>query len=99
MIAVVDCGIVINPDGAINMGQGGIINGIGNAFYGEMKFKDGVPQKNNFHQFKMTPPERRIKTINEQARRRLCIFGHHTGIIKGEPLLETYLNQFVKMNW
>lgn len=53
VIAAVDCGIVVNPDGAINMGQGGIIDGIGNALYGEMTFKDGVPDKNNFHQYKM----------------------------------------------
>jgi isoquinoline 1-oxidoreductase beta subunit len=35
------------------MGQGGIIDGFGNALYGEMTFKDGVPDKNNFHQYKM----------------------------------------------
>lgn len=49
----VDCGIVINPDAAANMVEGGITDGIGNAFYGEMTFKDGVPQKNNFHQYRM----------------------------------------------
>jgi isoquinoline 1-oxidoreductase beta subunit len=35
------------------MGEGGIVDGIGNAFYGEMTFKDGVPEKNNFHQYRM----------------------------------------------
>ena len=35
------------------MAEGGIIDGIGNAFYGEMTFKDGVPEKNNFHQYRM----------------------------------------------
>ena len=35
------------------MAEGGIVDGIGNAFYGEMTFKDGVPQKNNFHQYRM----------------------------------------------
>lgn len=49
----IDCGIVINPDAAANMAEGGIVDGIGNAFYGEMTFKDGVPQKNNFHQYRM----------------------------------------------
>lgn len=49
----IDCGIVVNPDAAINMAEGGITDGIGNAFYGEMTFKDGVPQKNNFHQYRM----------------------------------------------
>lgn len=49
----IDCGIVVNPDAAANMAEGGIVDGIGNAFYGEMTFKDGVPQKNNFHQYRM----------------------------------------------
>ena len=49
----IDCGIVINPDAAANMAEGGIVDGIGNAFYGEMTFEDGVPQKNNFHQYRM----------------------------------------------
>lgn len=49
----IDCGIVVNPDAASNMAEGGIVDGIGNAFYGEMTFKDGVPQKNNFHQYRM----------------------------------------------
>jgi len=49
----IDCGIVVNPDAAVNMAEGGIIDGIGNAFYGEMTFKDGMPQKNNFHQYRM----------------------------------------------
>ncbi len=49
----IDCGIVINPDAAINMAEGGIIDGIGNALYGEMTFADGKPQKSNFHQYRM----------------------------------------------
>ncbi|HEY0655459.1 MAG TPA: molybdopterin cofactor-binding domain-containing protein [Chryseosolibacter sp.] len=53
VVAAVDCGIVVNPDAAKNMGEGGIIDGIGNALFGEMTFKDGVPDKNNFHQYKM----------------------------------------------
>ena len=51
--AAVDCGIVVNPDAAKNMGEGGIVDGIGNALFGEMTFKDGVPDKNNFHQYRM----------------------------------------------
>ena len=49
----IDCGIVVNPDAAANMAEGGIVDGVGNAFYGEMTFKDGVPQKNNFDQYRM----------------------------------------------
>ena len=51
--AAIDCGIVVNPDAAANMAEGGITDGVGNALYGEMTFKDGVPQKDNFHQYRM----------------------------------------------
>ncbi|MEO5999018.1 MAG: molybdopterin cofactor-binding domain-containing protein [Chitinophagaceae bacterium] len=51
--AAVDCGIVVNPDAAINMGEGAIVDGIGNAFFGEMTFIDGVPQKKNFNSYRM----------------------------------------------
>jgi len=49
----IDCGIVVNPDAAINMAEGGIIDGVGNALYGEMTFEDGVPQKKNFDKYRM----------------------------------------------
>jgi len=49
----IDCGIVVNPDAAKNMAEGAITDGIGNAFYGEMTFKDGAPEKTNFHEYRM----------------------------------------------
>ena len=49
----VDCGILVNPDAAANLAEGAIVDGIGNALYGELTFKDGVPEKNNFHQYRM----------------------------------------------
>ncbi len=49
----VDCGIVVNPDAAANLAEGAIVDGIGNALFGELTFKDGVPEKNNFHQYRM----------------------------------------------
>lgn len=48
-----DCGIVINPDAAANIAEGGIVDGIGNALYGELTFKEGVPDKNNFDTYRM----------------------------------------------
>jgi isoquinoline 1-oxidoreductase subunit beta len=63
VIAAVDCGIVVNPDAAKNMGEGGIIDGIGNALFGEMTFKDGVPDKNNFHQYRMIRQKEAPKAI------------------------------------
>jgi isoquinoline 1-oxidoreductase subunit beta len=63
VIAAVDCGIVINPDAAKNMGEGGIIDGIGNALFGELTFKEGVPDKNNFHQYRMIRQKESPKSI------------------------------------
>jgi isoquinoline 1-oxidoreductase beta subunit len=53
VVCAIDCGIVVNPDAATNMAEGAITDGVGNAFFGELTFKDGVPQKNNFHQYQM----------------------------------------------
>ena len=63
VVAAVDCGIVVNPDAAKNMGEGGIIDGIGNALFGEMTFKDGVPDKNNFHQYRMIRQKEAPKSV------------------------------------
>jgi len=49
----IDCGIVVNPDAAVNLAEGGIIDGIGNALYGRLTFKDGVPQQSNFDKYRM----------------------------------------------
>ena len=49
----IDCGIVVNPDAAQNLAEGGIVDGIGNALYGELTFKDGVPMKKNFDTYRM----------------------------------------------
>ena len=63
VVAAVDCGIVVNPDAAANMGEGGIVDGIGNALYGEMTFQDGVPQKNNFTTYRMIRHNEAPKSI------------------------------------
>ncbi len=49
----IDCGIVVNPDAAKNMAEGAITDGIGNALYGELTFKDGVPEKKNYDKYRM----------------------------------------------
>lgn len=53
VVAAVDCGIVVNKDAAINMTEGAITDGIGNVLYGELPFKDGVPQKDNFTTYRL----------------------------------------------
>jgi isoquinoline 1-oxidoreductase beta subunit len=49
----VDCGIVINPEGATNQVEGGIIDGIGHALYGNMTFDSGKPMVNNFDKYRL----------------------------------------------
>ncbi len=48
-----DCGIVINPDAAINMTEGSVVDGIGTAMFGELTFNQGEPQQNNFDGYRM----------------------------------------------
>ncbi len=50
---VVDCGLVINPKGAINQIEGGIIDGIGHAMYGDYAFEAGKGSMNNFNQYRL----------------------------------------------
>lgn len=59
-----DCGIVVNPDAASNMAEGAIVDGIGNAFYGEMTFRGGVPEKSNFDKYRMIRIHEAPKEIN-----------------------------------
>jgi isoquinoline 1-oxidoreductase beta subunit len=49
----IDCGIVINPIAAINQVQGGVIDGIGHAMFGDFSFENGQPQYKNFDKYRM----------------------------------------------
>ena len=49
----VDCGIVVNPLGAKNQIEGGVIDGIGHAMYGDFSFKEGTPQAVNFNKYRL----------------------------------------------
>jgi len=49
----VDCGIVINPDAARNQIEGGIIDGIGHAMYGDFSFENGKPSASNFDTYRL----------------------------------------------
>lgn len=49
----VDCGIVVNYEGAINQIEGGIIDGIGHAMYSQLTFKNGAPEQDNFNQYQL----------------------------------------------
>ena len=52
-VCAIDCGIVINPDAATNMAEGAIVDGVGNAMYGNMSFTEGKPDHANFDSYKM----------------------------------------------
>ena len=49
----VDCGIVINKDGAVNMIQGGVVDGIGHGMYSQLTFENGTPAQNNFDKYQL----------------------------------------------
>ena len=49
----VDCGIVVNKDGAKNIMEGGVIDGIGHAMYSQLTFEDGAPNQSNFDKYQL----------------------------------------------
>ncbi len=48
-----DCGIVVNPDAAKNMIQGGVVDGIGHAMYSQLTFENGAPEQLNFDSYQL----------------------------------------------
>ena len=48
----IDCGLVVNPDAAKNLCEGAVVDGIGTAMYGELKFENGIVNNSNFHQYR-----------------------------------------------
>ena len=49
----VDCGIVVNPEGARNQVEGGIVDGIGHAMFSSMTFTEGKPDHKNFDSYRL----------------------------------------------
>lgn len=60
----IDCGVLVNPDAARNMAEGAIIDGIGNALYGEMTFVHGKPEQSNFDTYRMIRMKEAPKKID-----------------------------------
>ncbi|UAM97924.1 molybdopterin-dependent oxidoreductase [Polaribacter litorisediminis] len=48
-----DCGIVVNPTGARNQIEGGVLDGIGHAMYSDFSFKNGKPEYQNFDKYRL----------------------------------------------
>ncbi len=63
VFSAVDCGIVINPDAATNMVEGGIVDGIGHAMYSQITFKDGEPEQKNFDTYRLIRNKEAPKSI------------------------------------
>lgn len=59
----VDCGIVINREGATNIIEGGVVDGIGHAMYSEMKFDNGQPVHSNFTTYQLIRHSQAPKNI------------------------------------
>ncbi len=53
VFSAVDCGVVINPMGAVNMVEGAVVDGVGNALYGALTFKDGATEQKNFDKYRI----------------------------------------------
>jgi isoquinoline 1-oxidoreductase beta subunit len=73
VVAVVDCGLVVNPVGVEQQMEGGIIWGISSALKGEITFKGGTAQQNSFADFEVARmrdiPPMDIHIIGEDAER------------------------------
>ncbi len=48
----IDCGLVINPQGALNQVQGAIMEGLSAALFGEITVRNGVVEQSNFHDYR-----------------------------------------------
>ena len=59
----VDCGVVINPSGARNQVEGGVIDGIGHAMFGDFSFKNGKPDFKNFDTYRLIRMQETPKVV------------------------------------
>ena len=59
----IDCGIVVNPDAAKNLSEGGIVDGIGHALFSQLTFKEGAPEQTNFDRYRLIRHSEAPKSI------------------------------------
>jgi len=93
--SAVDCGIVINMEGALNQMEGGVIDGLGHALYSELTFEDGVPSAENFNNYRLIrTTEAPLEIETHFAQNQI----HPTGL--GEPglppVIAAYANALYK---
>ncbi len=53
VVSAMDCGFVVNPEGAKNLVEGAVVDGIGNALFGGMRFEKGVAVQKNLNQYRI----------------------------------------------
>lgn len=53
VVSALDCGFVVNPEGAKNMVEGAVVDGIGNALYGNLKFDKGATVQKNLNNYRI----------------------------------------------
>ncbi len=51
--SALDCGYVVNPEGAKNMAEGAVVDGVGNALFGGLVFEKGKPTTVNLDTYKI----------------------------------------------
>lgn len=59
----VDCGILVNREGAENIIQGGVVDGVGHAMYSQLTFTDGAPDQDNFNNYQLIRHNQAPKAI------------------------------------
>jgi isoquinoline 1-oxidoreductase subunit beta len=62
--SALDCGVIINPLAATNMVEGAVTDGVGNAFYGQLVFKDGKIEQINLNNYRMIRMNEAPKAID-----------------------------------
>jgi isoquinoline 1-oxidoreductase beta subunit len=63
VISAIDCGIVVNPDAATNLSEGGVVDGIGHAMYSAITFKYGAPEQTNYDRYRLIRHSEAPKSI------------------------------------
>jgi len=63
VVSAMDCGFIVNPEGAKNMVEGAVVDGIGNALFGGMRFDKGVPAQKNLNQYRIIRQKEAPKKI------------------------------------
>ena len=53
VVAAIDCGRVINPQGAVAQVEGAILDGLSTALMGEITVRDGVVEQSNFNNYRL----------------------------------------------